>query len=100
MGANKWARCPKCLKNEAEKRYKALDEITKKYGKIENNEYMQLGKAAIDKFPSNREELQEYHQATISSSGELHLLYSCACKDCGFKYKFTVTTQIPWGDEK
>lgn len=92
MSADRYSMCPKCAKNEENKRLAKEVEIESFYGKIPLQEFQKrLAKTAA---PVQLEEtLREDYYLGLEGS-VLEISYHCACRDCGFKFSISEKRSI------
>ena len=93
MGANNWRECPKCLKVQKN----AVDELKALYGKIPREDYE---KRLSEVYPSpdsdyDYSSLREDWSLGVDEQGKFSVSYHCSCEECGLKFSFKHTEQLP-----
>jgi hypothetical protein len=77
MSADRWAKCPKCLK-ELNANLKSA------YGKVSEDEYLY----ALVQVNEQDETLREDYEVKTDEDGRFTVNYSCQCTICKFKFEY------------
>lgn len=93
MGANNWAKCPKCLKIVQNKKDILRKRAFDGYGKLPPEEYERL--LLESKEPINLDcTLREDYEIYMDEDGYLTIEYSASCNLCGFSCEFNHSEQM------
>lgn len=95
MSASNWRVCPRCKKNETERRDKAIRNAEASYGKVPADEYAKQLKAAEAIAADDLEEtLREDYGFYNDGVFEASYCASCTVCDYEFKFKHTEKTKV------
>ena len=87
MSADAWRFCPKCTKDDVDKRKARKQELVDSYGKVSMKEYEKLKKKYNDKIEAS-ETLREDYWLYTNEDGVFEVSYGCSCDVCGFSFQF------------
>jgi hypothetical protein len=89
MSADKWTRCPKCIKLAAQAAVDKREKADAAYGKVSLQEHRELTIAAeqaekVKPF----ETLRHDYEIGVDSNGCFEVSYGCSCTNCDFEYVY------------
>lgn len=93
MSADNWAKCPRCLKQAADKKKAAEEAMQLGYGKVPQEEFLVL-KAEADAPIALEDTLREDYEVGIWQY-DFRLHYDASCEVCGFKFSYRYEEEPP-----
>ncbi len=88
MGADNWAKCPKCQQLKEQR----LNKVNESYGQVPPEDYLRLVKEAEETgiHPRGRTDtpMREDWEIGTDESGIFSIDYSCHCDACGFEFEY------------
>lgn len=87
MSADNWAICPKCRELAEHKKEVLGDKVSRAYGEVSPEEYLDLVKKLNEPIEQDRT-LREDYEIGIRKTAEFYVRYKAACGVCGFSYAY------------
>jgi|GEM_PF-4133884 len=95
MSADNWALCPRCKERDIERLRTAVEMVKKSYGKVPEEEYMQMKEDLAKADPGNATDptLREDYEIGIGKDGMFSITFRASCK-CGFRFTFSFKEKV------
>jgi len=90
MSADRWSKCPKCIRLHNEDVEADSIALVAAYGTVDADEFLRM-KAALDNKIGNgisRDMLREDYELWMDDNGVFSVNYKAICGTCGFKYEY------------
>jgi len=89
MGADRWGKCPRCIKLHNEGVAADKEALVAAYGTVSADEFLRMKSELDDKISSVlADSLRQDYELWMDESGVFSVDYSAICSVCGFKYKY------------
>jgi hypothetical protein len=96
MSASNWTKCPRCILRNEKAAQAERERVADAYGKIPAEQWLELSSSANVACVSWEEDatFREDYEIIGASSGEVEVIYSGHCADCGLNVAFKHSVKI------